>query len=68
MFPSSALGHKPDSWFMGTRMSSSEAAERRAEHSSLQGLHYCQTTGTALLKGASGRMLMLAVLKVPVEL
>lgn len=53
---------------MGTRMSSSEAAERRAEHSFLQGLHYCQTTGTALLKGASGRMLMLAVLKVPVEL
>lgn len=55
-------------WLMGTWMSGSVTAERKAEHSTLQGRRFCQTTGTVLLKPASCRMLMLAVLKVPVEI
>lgn len=41
---------------------------RGLDHSFLRGCDCCQTTGTLLLKGASEHMLMLAVLKVPVEL
>lgn len=63
--PSSALRHKSDSWLMGTRMSCSVTTARL--NYSVQRRCDCQATGMEKTKRVSCLMLMLAVLKVPLE-